>query len=205
MGDGKTTIAANLALAIAQSGKRVVLVDADMLRPRVHAMFNVQSAVGLSSVVTGHAALSAALTGCGIEGLSLLPCGPRPVNPAELLSQPEFDDVLAALREQFEFVIVDTPPLLAVTDPAVVVSRMDGVFLTVQLGKNGRPEAERAREILATLQANVLGVVANGVGTGGSTYAYKDYDDPNAPGSAVRRRRSKGGRGGRIRKLAGVR
>jgi len=175
MADGKTTIASNLAIAIAQSGKRVVLVDADLRRPRLHALFGIRPEVGLTSVIVGEAELSAAVVDSGIDRLSLLPCGPRPENPAELLTQPRFEQVLADLRAQFDFVILDTPPLLAVTDPAVVVSRMDGVFLIVRVSKNGRPAAERAREILYTLQANVLGVVVNGVGRAAGEYGYEHY------------------------------
>jgi len=176
MGDGKTTVASNLAIAIAQSGKRVVLVDGDMRRPRIHSMFGVRPEVGLSSVIVGEAPLSAALVESGIERLSLVTCGPRPENPAELLTQPRFEAVLEELRQQFDFVIVDTPPLLAVTDPAVVVSRMDGVFLVIRLSKNGRPAAERAREVLYHLQANVLGVVVNGVGRAAGAYGYEHYN-----------------------------
>ncbi len=175
MGDGKTTIASNLAIAIAQSGKRVVLVDADMRRPRLHAMFGIRPEIGLTSVIAGEAELSAAIVESGIDQLSLVTCGPRPANPAELLTQPPFEQILTELRERFDFVIVDTPPLLAVTDPAVVVSRMDGVFLVVRLSKNGRPAAERAREILHTVQAHVLGVVVNGVGRAAGAYGYDHY------------------------------
>jgi capsular exopolysaccharide synthesis family protein len=174
-GDGKTTIVANLGIAIAQSGKRVVLVDADLRRPRLHALFGVQPEHGLSSVITGQAELPAALADSGVDRLSLLTCGTRPANPAELLTQPRFEEVLAELRQQFDFVLVDTPPLLAVTDPCVVSSRMDGVLLAVRLGKNERPAAERAREILYSLQANVLGVIVNGVGEGPGDYGYKHY------------------------------
>jgi capsular exopolysaccharide synthesis family protein len=175
MGDGKTTIVANLGIAIAQSGKSVVIVDADMRRPRLHALFGLLPEQGLSSVMTGQADLSAALADSGVDRLSLLACGPRPANPAELLTHPRFEEVLAELRGRFDFVLVDTPPLLAVTDPCVVASRMDGVFLAVRLGKNERPAAERAREILYTLQANVLGVIVNGVGQGAGDYGYAHY------------------------------
>jgi succinoglycan biosynthesis transport protein ExoP len=175
MGDGKTTMACNLAIAIAQAGKRVVLVDADMRRPRVHALFGVRPEHGLSSVIAGEASLKATLVDSGVERLTLLTCGPRPENPAELLSQPQFELVLDELRQQFDFVLVDTPPLLAVTDPAIVMSRMDGVLLTVRVSKNGRPAAERAREILYSGHANVLGVIVNGVGKATGTYGYDHY------------------------------
>jgi capsular exopolysaccharide synthesis family protein len=175
MGDGKSTMAGNLAIAIAQAGKRVVLVDADMRRPRVHTLFGVQPEYGLSSVIAGEATLQATLLDSGVDRLSLLTCGPRPENPAELLSQPQFELVLDELRQQFDFVIVDTPPLLAVTDPAIVVARMDGVLLTVRVSKNGRPAAERARELLSSVHANVLGVIVNGVGKSNGTYGYEHY------------------------------
>jgi capsular exopolysaccharide synthesis family protein len=112
----------------------------------------------------------------GVERLSLVTSGPCPDNPAELLTQPRFETVLDELRQQFDFVIVDTPPLLAVTDPAVVVSRMDGCFLIVRLSRNGRPAAERACEILHTLHANVIGVVVNAVGRSMGAYGYEHYN-----------------------------
>jgi capsular exopolysaccharide synthesis family protein len=174
-GDGKSTVAANLAIAIAQSGKRVVLVDGDMRRPRVHSLFGIPREVGLSSVIAGTATVSQALVDSGVERLSLVTSGPCPDNPAELLTQPRFETVLDELRQQFDFIIVDTPPLLAVTDPAVVVARMDGCFLIVRLSRNGRPAAERACEILHTLHANVIGVVVNAVGRSMGAYGYEHY------------------------------
>jgi capsular exopolysaccharide synthesis family protein len=175
LGDGKTTLAANLAVAIAQSGKRVVLVDADLRRPRVHQVFGLSCEVGLSSVIVGETDLAGALRESGVEGLSLLPSGPRPANPAELLTMPRFEGLIAELRDRFDIVVVDTPPLLAVTDACVVASRADGVLLTIRISKNGRPAAERAREILLSLQANVLGVVVNRVGKGAGRYGYDAY------------------------------
>src|SRR5206468_9437546 len=114
-----------------------------------------------------------------VANLSLLPAGPPPPNPAELLTSPRFASLLELLREQYDFVIVDTPPLLAVTDASVVAPRVDGVLLLIRLRKGDRPAAERAREILATLRANVLGVVVNGVdrpaGSGAYGYGYGSY------------------------------
>jgi capsular exopolysaccharide synthesis family protein len=112
-----------------------------------------------------------------VPNLSIFPCGPRPVNPAELLTSPRFKEILEELRAQFDFVIVDTPPMLVVTDPSVVAPRVDGVVLCIRVTKNGRPYAERAKEVLASLNANVLGVVVNGFGAqvGGSKYGYEHY------------------------------
>jgi capsular exopolysaccharide synthesis family protein len=175
--DGKSTLAANLAVSIAQSGKRTLLIDADFRKPRVHKIFNVPATVGMASVMVGQADLNSAIQPTVIPNLSVLPCGPRPANPAELLTQPRFKELLDELRKQFDFVIVDTPPILVVTDPAVVAPRVDGVVLCIRVNKNGRPYAERAREVLASLGANVLGVVVNGFGSqvGGNRYGYEHY------------------------------
>jgi capsular exopolysaccharide synthesis family protein len=179
MGDGKSTIAANLAIAIAQSGKSVVLVDADLRRPRVGVLFGVApGGAGLTSVIGGAEELGACLVPSGLDKLTLLTSGPLMANPAELLTLPHFAQVLDELRGRFDFVVVDTPPLLAVTDPCVVAARADGVLLVVRLGHKDRPAAERARETLSGLGANVLGVVVNGVGpdAGGYGYGYGSYE-----------------------------
>jgi capsular exopolysaccharide synthesis family protein len=183
MGDGKSTLAANLAVSIAQSGKRTVLIDADFRRPRLHKFFpSVNRAVGLSSVIAGQARPEEAIQPTAVANLSLLPCGPRPSNPAELLTSPRFQEFLAAIRPQFDFVLLDTPPVLLVSDPCAVAPRVDGVLLVLRLGKNNRPTAERACEVLASLGAKVLGVMVNdksarsGAGYGYSAgYGYR-YD-----------------------------
>jgi capsular exopolysaccharide synthesis family protein len=175
MGDGKTTLVANLAVSIAQTGKRVVLVDADFRRPRVHKLFDVSAERGMASVIAGEAELADVVQPSAVPGLFLLPCGPIPDNPAEQLTQPQFKELLDVLRKQYDFVLVDTPPLLAVTDPCVVVPNVDGVLLTIRISKNARPHAQRAKEILATLGAKVLGIVVNGVGRDAGGYGYDGY------------------------------
>ncbi len=178
MGDGKTTLATNLAVSIAQSGKRILLVDADFRRPRLHKMFGMDATTGLASVIAEDTDLQDAIQATPVPNLSLLPCGPRPNNPAELLTSQRFLDLLEVLREQFDIILIDTPPLLAVSDPSVVAPRVDGVLLTIRVAKNGRPAAERAREMLTNLGANVYGVVVNGIdgganqGYGASQYGY---------------------------------
>jgi capsular exopolysaccharide synthesis family protein len=198
-GDGKSTLLANLAITIAQSGKRVILLDADFRRPTVHKLFHLpgDANVGLASVLTGQAELPDALRPCeAVPGLSLLPCGPRPTNPAELLTSVRFQELLGVLRDRADFVLVDTPPLLAVSDPASVAPFVDGVLMTVRLSKSVRPQAERANDILASLGAHLLGVVVNGTaGYGpkynyaysygysygyGYNYGYEAYDEPAA-------------------------
>jgi Mrp family chromosome partitioning ATPase len=129
--------------------------------------------------LTGQAELPDALTPCeAVPGLSLVPCGPRPTNPAELLTSVRFQELLAALRDRADFVLVDTPPLLAVSDPAAVAPFVDGVLMTLRLSKSVRPQAERAHDILASLGANLLGVVVNGTAGYGRQYGYDDaYPD----------------------------
>jgi capsular exopolysaccharide synthesis family protein len=177
-GDGKSTLAANVAISVAQSGKRTLLVDADLRKPRAHKLFGLSPGAGLSSVIRGECPAAEAVQATEVPGLSVLPCGPVPPNPAELLTSPRFQELVQELREQYDFILIDTPPLLAVTDPAVVTPRVDGVLLTLRITRNGRPDAERAKGILDTLGAPVLGVVVNGVtsrGPGYGGYGYGDY------------------------------
>jgi succinoglycan biosynthesis transport protein ExoP len=183
--DGKTTVAANLAASTAQSGKRVLLVDADLRRPRVAAAFGLQVNCGLTEVLTGDAEVVDAATESGVENLWILPCGKKPSNPAEILSSQAFERFVETVREQYDLVIIDSPPVLAVSDPAIIAPRVDGVLLTIRLTKHGRPQVIQARESLASLGANILGVIVNGSGksvgygygnsqgyTSGSGYGY---------------------------------
>jgi succinoglycan biosynthesis transport protein ExoP len=180
-GDGKSTLSTNLSVSIAQSGKRVLLVDADLRRPRVHKLFHLSSKTGMTSVINETATIDDAIHETIVEGLWVMPCGPRPDNPAELLTSPKFKDLLEELRKRFDFVIVDTPPLLAVTDPCAVAPRVDGVILTLRVGPRTRSSAIRATEMLEAIGANVFGVVVNGVGqlSAEGVYTY----DANAYGS----------------------
>jgi polysaccharide biosynthesis transport protein len=179
MADGKSTLATNLAVSIAQSGKKTILIDADCRRPRIHKILNVAHDTGLASVIAGQSDLATAIRPTAVPNLAVLPCGPRPANPAELLTSPRFKELLDIIRAQYDYVLIDTPPLLVVTDPCVVAPRVDGVLLAIRVTKNGRPFAERAKEILNSLGAHVLGVVVNGLGgNAGGRYGY-GYDSYN--------------------------
>lgn len=162
-GDGKSTLAANLAIALAQSDKRVVLVDCDFRKPRVHRLFDLPNPeVGLASVVADQADLGGAMQSCEIDNLSLLPCGPKPSNPAELLSGAKFQEILDDLRGIYDYVILDTPPVLAVSDPVAVAPRADGVVIVFRMTAKAQLTVERAREELAGVRTRLLGVVVNG-------------------------------------------
>jgi capsular exopolysaccharide synthesis family protein len=161
-----------VAVAIAQSGRKVILVDADLRRPRAHRIFGLTARKGLAQVIAGAAELSEVVQPTVIPNLSVLPCGARPADPAELLTLQRFSDLLEELRETYDYVLVDTPPLLAVSDPCAVAPRVDGVMLTIRVSKNGRPAAERACDLLAGLKVHVYGVVVNGVGKEGAMAGY---------------------------------
>lgn len=182
-GDGKSTAAANIAISIAKSGQKCLLIDADMRCPRVHSMFGIQSETGLSAVLTDESEMDDAIVDSQIANLSLLPAGPIPSNPAELLTSVRLKELLEVLRQRYDFVVVDTPPMLAVSDPCMVASAVDGVLLTVRIGKNRRYETEQAQEMLSELDATLLGVVVNGM-DGGTTmqgygYGKRGYLDDN--------------------------
>jgi capsular exopolysaccharide synthesis family protein len=178
-GDGKSTIAANLAVSIAQSGKRVLLLDADMRRPSIHHAFGIKTQEGFPQVLLGEKTWRAAIYECEeVPGLSILPCGAKPANPAELISTPRVGELLEEMRQHFDFIVMDTPPVLAVTDPCPVAARVDGVILTIRIKKNVKISSDRATEILNSVGANLIGVVVNGVGNQsgyGSQYSYGAY------------------------------
>ena len=150
-GDGKTTLAANLAISIAQSGKRVVLLEADFRRPRLQQLFDLQDSKGLSGALADSEEVLDVFNVTPVENLSVITCGPRPANPADLLTSPRFEQLLEVLREKFDFVLVDSPPLLAVTDPAIVAPLVDGVLLVLRLTKHARSGIRRSRAILDSL------------------------------------------------------
>ena len=178
-GDGKTTTAANLAAAYAQHGMRVVLVDCDLRRPRIAGMFDVSKEPGLTQLVLGHASLPEVVRATGVEGLSVIPSGTQPPNPSELLGGDRMRTALAALSQAFDLVLLDTPPLLAAADAAILGSYVDGVILVVRAGKTERAAAVQARRQLSTVGARTLGAVLNDPdaktpGYGGY-YAYSGY------------------------------
>jgi capsular exopolysaccharide synthesis family protein len=177
-GDGKTTVISNLAVSYAQAGKRTLLIDADMRKPGMSKLFKMRSFGGLSDVLRSEASLAEAcqqrIRSAGIENLEIMPCGPKPPDPAELLSSSRFADLLAWAETQYEQVLVDCPPVMAATDAAVVGRVVDGMLLVVQPDKNHRRLVLRAVESLLSVQAHLRGIVANRVGDdkSGGYYGY---------------------------------
>jgi polysaccharide biosynthesis transport protein len=174
-GDGKTTTATNLALSIAESGRKVLLIDADFRRPRVHKYLGLDNSVGLQAAVAADAELSDVIQSTAVENLWAITSGGRPSNPAELLTSARFKELLDVVKEQYDFVIVDCPPVLAVTDASAVAPRVDAVIMVIRLTKNARASALHAVETLASLGAKILGVVVNGLASGTSSYGGYGY------------------------------
>jgi polysaccharide biosynthesis transport protein len=151
----------------------------------------------LAGVLAGQAEVADEIRLSHIPGLSILPCGSPPPNPAELLTGPRLNELLDLLRDRYDFILIDSPPILAVTDPCVVAPRVDGVLLVIRLSSKARPHAERAREILATLGARVLGVLVNGMDSAGhgSPYGYGHYGYGSPYGDTTEDSRSTNGNG----------
>lgn len=163
-GEGKTTTVANLAVAFAQAGKRTLVVDTDLRRPGIHRIFDLPNAHGLTSLLRADDVSVTAL-GHGTEqdGLQVLTSGPLPPNPAELLGSQRFRTVLKRLADEFEVVILDSPPIQAVADAAILASMTDGTLFVVEAGRTRRGHARHGREALAKADARVLGSVLNRV------------------------------------------
>lgn len=174
-GEGKSVTSANLAVAFAQAGSRVLLVDADLRKPGVHALFDLPNTYGLTTMLRGDAVESEVLSQPTEQAnLQILTTGPLPPNPAELLGSQRMQAVLELLRKSADLVIFDSPPLQAVTDAAVLSAFVDGTLLVVKAGHSRRVPVKKARETLARAGANVLGVVLNGVAVKESAY-YSGY------------------------------
>lgn len=148
---------ANLAVVMAQAGDRVILVDGDLRRPHQHELFGLANGRGLASWLAEGGAPPLQKT--SIETLSLLTAGPSPANPVALLSKRRLDEILADLAGQADYVLIDAPPVLSVTDAALWASRVDGVVLLLSAGSTKRDEAQRAKAVLEKVKANILGAV----------------------------------------------
>ncbi|MCR8632405.1 CpsD/CapB family tyrosine-protein kinase [Paenibacillus radicis (ex Xue et al. 2023)] len=160
-GEGKSTTITNLAVVYAQSDKRVVLIDADLRKPTMHHTFNCTNRWGITSVLSGQANLSEVVRTTAIPNLSIITSGPIPPNPSEMLASKRMVATLEELKEQFDIILIDTPPALAVTDAQIVASKCDGVVLVMDSGKVKREMALKAKANLEYVKARILGVVLN--------------------------------------------
>ena len=173
--EGKTTMCVNFGATMALAGNRVLLIDTDMRRPRVHRIFDLGGAPGLTNVLAGEVELGEALHSTDIEGLDVLPCGPPPPDPAEQLLSPAFDAVLDRLGEQYDYLVLDSPPTLAVTDSRVLAQKTDSTLLVVRIGYTERRSVRDTLRALRSIHVEPTGVVCNQVDLAARGYGYYSY------------------------------
>ena len=154
--EGKNTLAANLAVTMAQSGRRTLLVDCDLRRPSLHTLFDCQNEPGLTNQILGEIE-EIPLQETGVDNLWLLASGPRPPNPADMLGTKRIDELITTLVDQYDIVLFDAPPVTAVTDAAILGVKADGVLLVINAGKTRRDQAERAKELLEKANVRIIG------------------------------------------------
>jgi non-specific protein-tyrosine kinase len=176
-GEGKSTTISNLAVVMAQNGSRVILVDCDMRHPRLHAYFKLPNRVGMSTLFAHLEAFIGACQSTSVPGLSVITTGALPPNPAELMSSKTMQAILGVMRQTADIILIDTPPVLAVTDAAALAPSVDGVLLVAQPGKTRSSAFRQTLDQLKQVNARVLGVVLNNVVTHGKSYGYhyKEY------------------------------
>ncbi|MBU0992265.1 MAG: polysaccharide biosynthesis tyrosine autokinase [Proteobacteria bacterium] len=170
-GEGKTTMASNLAIIIARTGKNVLLIDSDLRKPQLHQIFHLDNTTGLSTFLAG-ASDSQIIQKTPIDHLRIVPSGPIPPDPAELLSSSRMDSFINACKEKFDFIIFDSPPILSVSDSLLLSRLLDGTIVVSRFGKTSFDAVEKSMKSLNDLHVNVLGMVINGVDVDKSSYYY---------------------------------
>lgn len=160
-GEGKTTTALNLAVAYAQIGKKVILLDTDLRKPSLHVTFGGDSSRGLTSYLVNQSTINEIIHESFVDNLSIIIAGAIPPNPSDLLASKQMNSLLAELKENYDLVIIDTPPVLMLTDAKVIASKCDGVLLVMEYGRVKRNEAKKVKEELMLAKAMLIGVVLN--------------------------------------------
>jgi len=160
-GEGKSTTIANLAIVFAQQGKKVLLVDTDLRKPTIHYTFHIHNTVGLTNVLMKQSSLGDAIQQTPVTDLFILTCGTIPPYPAELLGSTVMTELITRLKVDFDIILFDTPPLLAVTDAQILANKCDASILVVKSGSTEKDEAIRAKDILVNSSSRVLGTVLN--------------------------------------------
>ncbi|MBN1102782.1 MAG: polysaccharide biosynthesis tyrosine autokinase [Deltaproteobacteria bacterium] len=173
--EGKTVTSANLAVTMAQSGNKVLLLDCDMRKPSIHRVWAISRERGLSNLLVGSNELKDALIPSGVPNLDIIPCGPVPPNPSELLGSGRMQRLLAALRKNYSHILIDSPPVTAVTDAAILAKMADAILLVVRAGDTPREIVKNGLTQFRNVNAHVLGVILNGVDMGRDGYYYYQY------------------------------
>lgn len=176
---GKSTIASNLAITYAQAGYRTLIIDGDMRKPTLHYIFNKNNNHGLSSAIIKNVELEEAIKETEIENLDLLTSGPIPPNPSELIGSSNFNEIIEILKEQYNFIVLDTPPINTVTDAQIYSKYIKHSILVIDAEKNNRTEIIKAKSLLDRVNSKILGVVLNRMpkDKSSSYYAYYGSED----------------------------
>jgi len=173
--EGKSFVSANLALTMARQGKQVIVVDADLRRPTLHKRFGIDNAEGLTTVLASDRSVEEVLVTTETEGLRILPSGPIPPNPVELLASDKMMELCQALANKADLVIYDTPPIVMVSDAPTLASQSDGVLLVIEQGSTSKRLVTEVRDILTRAHARTIGVVLNKVTRQAGHYYYSYY------------------------------
>jgi capsular exopolysaccharide synthesis family protein len=176
-GEGKSTTIVNLSIAFAQSGSKVLLIDADLRKPKVHKLFGMYNKRGLSNMLVAHYDYQEYINKCEVENLHVLTCGVIPPNPSELLSTKSMKQFIEKIREDYDMVFIDAPPVGTVTDAAILSTEVDGVIMVISSGKVDDKALIRSKELLEKVNANIIGVVLNKVNKNNQGYYHNHYYD----------------------------
>lgn len=174
-GAGKSMTAANLAIVYAQQGIKTLLIDGDMRKPTIHYTFRLDNLTGLSNAVVDGLSVGHVATSSDVDHLDLISSGPVPPNPSELLASKQFEKFLSQASESYEMVIIDTPPLLAVTDSQILATKLDGVVLVARSGQTETQQLEESVEAIKKVNGNLLGTVLNDVAKSNNDNYYYYY------------------------------
>lgn len=175
IGEGKSTTAANVAIVFAQEGKKVLLIDADLRKPTMHYTFRKTITPGLTNLLTSHWNLNQVVKETGVNGLDLITSGPLPSNPAELLGLPSMDMLITEVKEKYDIIIFDAPPVLSISDAQVLTNKCDGTILVISSGSTEKVNAIKAKEVLQASKGNIIGTILNNYKIGKDHYYYQYY------------------------------
>ncbi|HAE62617.1 MAG TPA: capsular biosynthesis protein [Eubacteriaceae bacterium] len=175
-GEGKSTITANYAVTVAQSGKKVLIVDCDLRRPQIHKIFNVSNTNGLSNVLVGDNQMDKNIKDTKVPNLFILTSGPIPPNPSEMLDSKRMKELILSLKDHFDMILLDSPPIMPVTDGLILSQIVDGTIVIVSLGSTEKDAFKKTMLSLENIGANILGTVINKASSKAGYYVNYEYE-----------------------------
>lgn len=174
-GEGKSTITANYATTLAQSGKKVLIIDCDLRRPNIHKVFGMPNAIGLINVLMRESELDRSIKYTKVEGVFVLVAGPVPPNPSEMLESKRMDEIINVARENFDIILLDSPPVLPVTDALIISKYTEGTIVVIALEETQKEALKKTVESLENIGANIIGTVVNKANIKKGHYGYGGY------------------------------